>query len=139
MTRPPSLRPEYSNREKECLMRRLCALVFCLVAVSAIPAHASTTADTDADGVVNGADNCRLVPNGDQSDIDRDGVGDACDTDRDGDGADDSSGGDDNCPTTPNADQADIDHDGIGDACDPDRDGDGVVNGSDNCPSNANA
>jgi hypothetical protein len=36
--------------------------------------------DTDGDGISNGMDNCPDVANADQSDSDRDGVGDACDT-----------------------------------------------------------
>ena len=40
----------------------------------------------DADGVVNATDNCPSVANADQSDIDKDGAGDACDSDADGDG-----------------------------------------------------
>lgn len=44
------------------------------------------TIDADGDGVTNSADNCPAVSNADQSDIDHDGVGDACDDDIDGDG-----------------------------------------------------
>jgi cytosine/adenosine deaminase-related metal-dependent hydrolase len=36
-------------------------------------------ADLDADGVLNGDDNCPLQPNADQADADDDGKGDACD------------------------------------------------------------
>jgi hypothetical protein len=42
--------------------------------------------DTDGDGVVDAADNCPDLANADQSNIDGDGKGDACDPDMDGDG-----------------------------------------------------
>ena len=59
----------------------------------------------------NAQDNCVHVPNGDQSDVERDGVGDACD----------------NCQSTPNSDQTDTDSDGVGDVCDPYDDKKGVA------------
>ncbi len=70
--------------------------------------------DADADGHLDGDDNCPLVANAGQADSDGDLVGDACD----------------NCPTDQNGpgeapdNQADLDGDLVGDACDPDRDGD---------------
>lgn len=71
--------------------------------------------DTDADKVVNAFDNCVSVSNHDQIDTDRDGLGDACDTDKDGDGILDIA---DNCSLLHNPDQADQDNDHVGDVCD---------------------
>jgi hypothetical protein len=42
--------------------------------------------DADADGVPNSTDNCSVRPNPAQSDVDADGVGDACEGDIDADG-----------------------------------------------------
>jgi hypothetical protein len=86
--------------------------------------------DTDNDGVMDDVDNCPNVSNADQSDVDGDGQGDACDNDDDNDGVIDTA---DNCPTAANPDQIDTDGDGQGNACDNDDDGDGVADGDDNC------
>jgi hypothetical protein len=73
------------------------------------------TFDLDNDGVPDDADNCPATPNPNQSDVDGDGVGDACD-DSDTDGVFDDV---DNCRTAANPLQGDADGDGEGDACEP--------------------
>ena len=60
-------------------------------------------------------DNCLDTPNDDQRDLDRDGLGDTCDSDWDGDGVANES---DNCPEVRNLDQTDPNGNGIGWACD---------------------
>ncbi|MDP2599690.1 MAG: thrombospondin type 3 repeat-containing protein [Deltaproteobacteria bacterium] len=76
----------------------------------------STGPDGDGDGVPDARDNCPSANNPDQSDINRNGVGDACDPDIDGDGIPNES---DNCPVIFNRSQSDTDGDGLGDLCDP--------------------
>lgn len=79
--------------------------------------------DSDGDGLLDSDDNCPLVMNPDQADIDEDGTGDECDLindllpDEDDDSVPDE---DDNCPSIPNEDQTDQDLDGVGDACEVD-------------------
>lgn len=47
----------------------------------------SVSVDTDGDGLIDSGDNCPLIANPTQSDVDNDNIGDACDTgDTDGDG-----------------------------------------------------
>ena len=59
-------------------------------------------------------DNCLGTQNANQSDIDGDSTGDACETDDDADGVPDAT---DKCPTIANASQTDADTDGTGNAC----------------------
>ena len=133
-----------------------------LMALSVVPGSAETgnerdddwnggRFDFDGDGVRNRDDNCWKYDNADQSDRDRDRVGDICDPDRDNDQLANEA---DNCPDRRNGSQTDMDGDGTGDACDGDVDGDGIDNdvpstlfgknkvfwqGDDNCPFHANA
>lgn len=98
--------------------------------------------DPDHDGVQDppfADDNCageNGAFNPDQSDIDGDGLGDACDVDDDADGLDDAV---DNCPQSANVSQRDSEGDGIGDPCDLDDDNDDVTDQRDNCRFVANA
>ncbi len=93
-------------------------------------------ADADNDYVHNLVDNCPLTRNETQDDVDKDGLGDACD---DNDADDDEIRDDqDNCPKIKNRDQNDSDSDGIGDVCDSDLDNDRVLNYEDNCVDLAN-
>jgi hypothetical protein len=57
-----------------------------LVYLVSAPALAQTFADADQDGVADALDNCWQHANADQTDVDRDGLGNRCDPDYDGTG-----------------------------------------------------
>ena len=90
--------------------------------------------DTDGDTIVDRLDNCPSDANTNQSDIDGDTEGDACDIDIDNDGVDNTS---DNCINIDNANQENSDGDTVGNACDLDDDNDGIEDASDAYPLNA--
>jgi acid phosphatase type 7 len=63
------------------------AFVLAVVALAVCaPLASAVGSDRDADGIRNGLDNCAKQYNPDQKDLDGDGKGDVCDSDRDGDG-----------------------------------------------------
>ncbi len=114
--------------------------------------------DSDLDYAPDLIDNCPGLANN-QNDLDKDGLGNDCDKDIDGDGAPEKVGPDsifvnlDNCPELANPDQTDKDGDGLGTLCDPeekdlasspsptpvpDFDKDRVPDAQDNCPNKKN-
>lgn len=65
--------------------KRVLPLLLFVAGVVLLP-MAGRAADDDGDGVESAVDNCPLLANSDQADLDRDSRGDLCDDDRDGDG-----------------------------------------------------
>lgn len=98
--------------------------------VMSFDAAGALVGDADADGA-RSVDNCPILSNVRQQDLDSDGDGDVCDDDLDGDTVRNI---DDNCRAIANPDQLDTDRDGQGDTCDRDDDGDGVFDSLDTCP-----
>lgn len=64
--------------------------IFLILVLSISGAGWSQAVDDDGDGIINGMDNCITTPNASQTDTDADELGNACDTDDDGDGFPDS-------------------------------------------------
>jgi hypothetical protein len=108
------------------------SLVLLVGCLAKVPAD-----DRDSDRIADGVDNCPDVANSDQSDLNRDGTGDACElcnstdtTDSDGDGIPNACDGCDNT-------QPDDNGNGVPDVCEDahDEDGDSIPDFRDNCPS----
>ncbi len=133
----PSICSAASNGDVELLGRGTCTI---RASQSGDAIYLDATQSTlsffvDNDIIDDSVDNCPVEVNTDQADLDNDGVGDVCDTDRDGDQVLDNV---DNCPVNVNTNQSDLDADGVGDVCDTDRDGDQILDSVDNCPVNVN-
>ncbi|XP_070601847.1 cartilage oligomeric matrix protein isoform X2 [Erythrolamprus reginae] len=120
----PNGQPSPCHEKAECIVERDGTLI-CQCIVGWAGNGYICGRDTDIDGFPDEKlrcndekcrkDNCVTVPNSGQEDADRDGIGDACDDDADGDGIKNSE---DNCVFVPNADQQNVDLDNYGDACD---------------------
>lgn len=87
---------------------------------------AAIAIDTDEDGVPDVIDNCPVDSNGDQEDLDADGIGDVCDDDTDGDGIPDDDDFIEDSSGVRTDLSRDSDNDGVDNADDDDADGDGI-------------
>ena len=104
-----------------------------------ITAEYTDISDRDADGIPAYQDNCPTETNATQADMDSDGIGDACDEDRDGDGQHNTL---DMFPDD-SLEMFDADNDGLGDNSDPAYDPESeidlsLVNRMDACSTGAN-
>lgn len=122
------------TKDDACQVRNAFAAVELVIGDADCDGTIDNAKDTDGDYIPDSIDNCGLVKNPIQFDFDRDGFGNACDSDADNDTVENSK---DNCSLIYNPTQKDVDHDGIGDACD-DSDGDGVRDDTDNCVNEKN-
>lgn len=98
--------------------------------------EAGSCDDKDKDGVCDNIDNCPNKANSNQADLDKDKIGDTCDSDVDGDGINNAN---DACPLQPEDFDGYKDTDGCPEpgSCD-DADKDGICDKVDNCPNIAN-
>ena len=120
--------------------RENCDIGYCNVAVQVIQIlNLDNDFDADNDTFFDTVDNCPNEANQDQADFDQDGIGDACDDDRDGDGVSnsqeeiDSTNPDDPCSyvfqsiSLARLDRGDCDNDSIPNSIDLDDDNDGIL------------
>ena len=101
-----------------------------LISFLAFMNELSLSSDADADGIVDGQDNCPNLSNPSQEDFDLDRLGNDCDQDDDNDGiVDPVDAFDEN-----SMEWADFDFDSVGDVEDTDDDNDGILDVKDQNP-----
>ncbi len=95
LAEPPATGPVVSSPSGRCQRDGVLLLspgsctadASCPPGATCVATHVTVaSADTDLDGIPDELDNCPHVPNTSQSDLDHDGVGDACDADTGSDG-----------------------------------------------------